>query len=119
MKGLEFITYKDKKIALMDISHTEPAEIQKLTQEAASRIAQLPAKSALILTDVTDTVYNQDTSTAMKEFSKGNTPFVRASAVVGISAVQTVLLQTISVLTGRHIRVCKDREEAMEWLSTQ
>ena len=55
----------------------------------------------------------------MKDFADKNTPFVKASVVVGIDDLRNVLLLTISMFTGRKIKTCKDRNVAMEWLISQ
>jgi len=119
MKSFEFVDYKGKQIAVVDLANTKVNEINAILTEARNKISQLPQKSALILTDVTNAEYNRASSAAMKEFANNNTPFVKASVVVGIDDLRNVLLQTISMLTGRRIKTCKDRNGAMEWLISQ
>ena len=119
MKSFEFIHYKGEQIAVVDLANTNVDEINAILMEARKQICRLPQKSALILTDVTNAIYNRASSAAMKEFADKNTPFVKASVVVGIDDLRNVLLQTISIFTGRKIKTCKDRDGAMEWLVSQ
>jgi hypothetical protein len=116
MKPFESISYKGKTIIIVDISNTKPNEAIVALQEAQQEIAKLPPKSALILTDATNAIYNKASSAAMKEFAAKNTPFVKASAVVGADGIRAILLEAVRLLTRREIKACESREEAMEWL---
>jgi hypothetical protein len=117
VKPFEIVLYKGKKIVLVDISNTNTEQILAALPAAQKQIAFLPPKSALILTDVTNTVYNKEVSAAIKEFSAKNTPYVRASAVVGVDGLRSVLLQAVTMITHREIKACKTRDEAIEWLA--
>jgi hypothetical protein len=77
----------------------------------------LPRNSVLILTDATNAIYNKESAKAMKDFASKNTPFVKASAVVGADGFRAVLLEAIRSLTKRKIKACKNRADAMEWLA--
>jgi hypothetical protein len=79
-------------------------------------IAKNPPKSALILTDSTGATYNSEVSTAMKNFSQNNTPYVKGSAVVGADSMRKVLVAAIRLATKRDIRTFDSREEALDWL---
>ena len=118
MKNCETVIYKGKAVIVVDIAHTTADETIYVLEQAKKKIAALPSKSGLILTDATDTVYNTATSAAMKEFSNHNTPFIKASAVVGAEGLRAVLVQAIARLTRRAIRLCKTRDEALDWLAS-
>ena len=116
MKPFESIYYKGKTIVIVDISNTKPEEAIIALREAQPQIALLPLKSALIVTDATNAIYNKESAKAMKEFAAKNTPFVKASAVVGADGFRAVLLEMVRLFTKREIKACKNRDEAMEWL---
>jgi hypothetical protein len=116
MKPFESIYYRGKTIIIVDISNTKPEEAIIALREAQQQIALLPLKSVLILTEVTNAIYNKESAKAMKEFAAKNTPFVKASAVVGADGFRAVLLEAVRLLTRREIKACKNRDEAMEWL---
>lgn len=80
------------------------------------QIATLPRNSVLILTDATNARYNRQSAAAMKEFAAQNSPFVKASAVVGADGLREVLLDAVRFFTRRPIKACATREEALEWL---
>ena len=117
--AFETVSYQGKTIVIVDIANTKPDEAIAALQEAQQQISKLPPKSALILTDATNAVYNKASSAAMKDFAAKNTPFVKASAVVGADGIRTILLEAVRLLTRREIRACATREEAMAWLASK
>jgi hypothetical protein len=117
--GFQIVPYKGKRIAVVDIARTTPGEAILVLGDAQKQIAQFPPKSALVLTDATDATYNQQSSAAVKEFAARNGPYVKASAVVGADGLRSVLLRLVATVTGRNIKPCRDRSEALEWLSSQ
>ncbi len=118
-KTFRFVNYKGKQIGIVDFGYTTPEEAIAVMVEGQAQIRKLPPKSALILTDATHAVYSRDSAAALKAFSRGNTPYIKASAVVGVEGVLFILMQAVIRVTGRHYHVCKTRAEAMEWLISQ
>jgi hypothetical protein len=110
------IVRNGRKIVIVDISHARPDEAIAILRDAAPVVSAHPEKSALLLTDVTSASYNKESAEAMKNYSARNTPFVRASAVVGADGLRAVLLSAVRVLTGRDIRAFPDRDSAIAWL---
>ncbi len=119
MKGIELIQHEGCAVTLLHLAGTKPDESIGVIREAQAHLSLQSPKSVLLLTDVTDVVFNQASMAALQEFSRVNTPRIAASAVVGADGLRSVALQTIALLTGRHIRACETREEALEWLTSQ
>ncbi|MCJ7531335.1 MAG: hypothetical protein MUO64_09940 [Anaerolineales bacterium] len=117
MDRVQFLSHNDKQIVLLDLSHCQTIERIPLIEQAKIVIAGLPPKSSLVLTDVTEGVYTKDVDNAIKDFVSHNTPYIKASAVVGADGIRLVLLQTVIFLTRREIKTCKTRHEAMDWLA--
>jgi hypothetical protein len=55
----------------------------------------------------------------MKRYSAANTPFVKASVVVGIGGLKRVLYQAVVKLSGRNIATLDTVDEAKDWLAAQ
>lgn len=120
MEKAQFITYKGKKILLEDFTAVKPGpEFGELIKVAQGMIAAEPAKSVLALFDATGGSFNVDILTTMKEFTKANTPYIKAAAVVGITGLLEVALSTVSKFSGREFHSFKTREEALDWLAVQ
>ena len=119
MKSLESVIHKGKRICIVDISNSKPQDALTVLNESQNQISKLISKTALIITDVTNTVYNKDSTSAFKKFALRNTHYIKASAVVGADIILTLLLKIIAALTGRNIKSFKTRNEALDWLATK
>ncbi len=119
MKPFEVVDYKGKRIAVLDISNSKPAEAVAAYKGAQQKIMAMPKNSVLILTDASNAVYNKDSADATKEFVAKNTPFVKASAVVGADGMREMVKNTASVQSHRKIESFKTQKEAMDWLVAQ
>jgi hypothetical protein len=82
-------------------------------------IRQYSSKSALLITDVTDTKFDAGISSIIKEYAQHNTPYVKASALVGVAGMQKVILSAVKRLTGRDYYLANTMDEAIEWLIKQ
>lgn len=119
MKAFEIIPYKGKNIAMVDISNTTTEQVLVALVDAQKKISKMPENSVLIMTDGTNAAYNKDTGAAMKEFLAKNTPYIRASAVVGVEGLKAVLQTTVAMTTKREIASFSTRGEAMDWLAAK
>ena len=120
MERVRFTKHKGKDILIVDVSDSRNAEenIAVIT-EARKHIDIQAPKSLLLLTNVTNAHYDPKAADAMKAYSKANTPYVKASAVVGVSGIKRVIYQAIVKMTGRHIATFDTVEQALDWLAEQ
>lgn len=116
MDRVRTITHKGKSIVLVDLADSQPCDTLGALPAAKPLISKAGPKAALVLTDVTNAVYDKEVAGAMKEFVSSNTPFIRASAIVGADGVRLVLLQTVIMITRREIKTFSNRDQALEWL---
>jgi hypothetical protein len=75
-------------------------------------------RSTLLLTDFTGSTFNQDVTDAMRQLATDHKPYVRASAVFGMTAIMRVILRAVIALTGRDIRLFAQRSEAIAYLAS-
>ncbi len=118
MPRVETVVHKGKSIVVVDLSSCPPEETLKVLPIAKTVIARMAPKSVRVLTDVTGAIYTKEVAAAIKDFSDKNTPYVRASAVVGAEGIRLVLLQTVTMLTRREIKTYRTRPEALDWLAS-
>lgn len=71
------------------------------------------------MTDATKASYNAETRAAIKEFAAKNTPFIKASEVVGVDGMKSVLQTAVAMQNRRDIAAFPTRGEAMDWLIAQ
>lgn len=118
MAGIRLIEHKGKKILYEDYSSTGPGTIDPLLEEAAKIIRSSPEKSVLALVNVSGAKFNPEVSAKMKEFVKLNTPYIKVSAIVGMSGLQSVIYRAILAFTGRtNLKVFGSEQEAKEFLA--
>ncbi|PKL83198.1 MAG: hypothetical protein CVV24_06170 [Ignavibacteriae bacterium HGW-Ignavibacteriae-3] len=119
MGKIGFIDYKGFKILLFDFSYLNNSkEILEFIKEAGLIARKQVLKSVLVVTDVTEAHYNIEVTQAMKELAKGNAPYIKASAVVGVTGLKKILYDAVIKFSGRDIKIFDNRESAMEWLIT-
>ena len=85
-------------------------------EQSRAAIRGAAERSVLILTDFTGSRFNAQMVDAAKTLAADNKPFVRASALVGLSGLQTVLFTGVNQSAEREIQWFTDLESAKFWL---
>jgi hypothetical protein len=120
MERVRLIQHHGKNILLEDFTGLTPGkEFMDTLDTARKTIAGQPAKSVLALLDATNAHYDGETLSALQDFVKANTPFIKAASVVGIGGLSKIALNAITRFSGRTFGIFNTREEAMEWLVKQ
>lgn len=120
MEKVKILSHKGKRIVFQDLSNSRDAKTNmEIFAETQSVIEKEPEKSVLLLTDVTNAHYDIEAADFMKKFSVAVTPYMKASAAIGVSGIKRVLLASLIKLSGRDIRLFDNAEDAMDWLVEQ
>ena len=118
MERLKLVNRIGKDILIIDLSHCPVPDALPVLEHAKPLIRSRPPKSLLTLIDVSGSHYNQEFTNAVKVFAQGNEPFVRATALVGVTTVfAQTLISLIQSLLRRPLQCCNDVESALAWLS--
>jgi hypothetical protein len=114
------ITHSGRKIIFQDFSHMKPGEeFQRNIQRAQVLIRAGPRKSVLSLSDVGGSTFNSEVVRTFKDFTKGNEPYIRASAIVGVDGLIRVGLKGVALASGRTFGIFDTKQEAIDWLVGQ
>lgn len=89
----------------------------KFIEHAKKIIQSQPEKSVLTLTDVTHARYNAKVVSVMQEYVKGNKPYVKASAILGINPIKKIIFNKIMEFTQRELFAFDTEEKAKDWLA--
>ena len=120
MERTRFIEHKGKQILLLDYAGVrDPDEALRSIEHSKHVVASQPASSLLVMTVVRDARYNAAVLQAMKELASHNEPYVRHSAVVGMSGLHRIAYQAVILFSKRNIKVFDQEAEALDWLVTQ
>jgi hypothetical protein len=114
--------YKNKSIFCLDLSGLklpDKSKFVKLVEEAKEKIETHPPKSLLVITKVNNTGFDTEIASTIAEYASHNTPYVKASAIVGIAGLQKIILTAIKTITKRDFYLADTMEEAQEWLVNQ
>ena len=115
-----FTEHRGKRILLLDYSGvTDQEEALREIEHSRRVVALQPPGSLLVMTNVKNARYNSAVVQAMKELAAHNAPYVRASAIVGMSGLHRVAYQAVILFTKRKIQVFDTPEEALDWLVQQ
>lgn len=116
MERIRFFDHEGVQILFLDFSSCKADEAIQTIESAKNIIRSQPENSLLVLTDVTDGRFNSEVSDAMKEFAKNNRPFVKASAIVGITGLKKIIFDSVIRFSRRRIHTFADHDSAKEWL---
>ena len=120
MERTRFIEHQGHRILVLDFAGIRDPE-EALREIAHSRevVARQPPGSLLVMTLVRDARYNAAVLQGMKELAAHNAPYVKASAVVGMSGLHRIAYQAVILFSKRNIKVFDQEAEALAWLVTQ
>lgn len=120
MAGINFIMHAGKRMLYLDFTKMTKEEFYESLKKARVIIDVEPEKSLLVLVNVEGATFDTSISGAMKEFSKANTPYVRATAVYGMTGLMTVIFRGIMTFTGRkNLAPFDSLEKAKDYLAGQ
>jgi len=118
MRKPEIISYKGKSIVYLDFSNMKDKdEIMKLENDGAVYARSQPLNSVYTLTNMEGMFFNNELKKFFEETAKGNTPYVKAGAVVGMTGLISIMYNAFVSVTGRAIKSCKTKDEALEFLA--
>ena len=120
MERTRFIEHQGHRILVLDFAGIRDPE-EALREIAHSRevVARQPPASLRVMTLVRDARYNAAVLQGMKELAAHNAPYVKASAVVGMSGLHRIAYQAVILFSKRNIKVFDQEADALAWLLTQ
>jgi hypothetical protein len=110
--------YKGQRYFLADYSgFGTNFESLKLEVDAADAIlVKEPPDSVRVLLDFRGTVGSTEVVNYFKDSAARTRKYVKKNAVLGISGVRKVLLESVSRITGQVALAFNDEDKAIEWL---
>lgn len=108
-----------RQYVLFDLSHIKHnADFMAVTEDFKRYVRQQGAHSVYALADVKDVLYDSQTKQIMVNLLAHNEPYVRAAAVFGLDGIKQMMVKSILKASRRNnIKLCRSREQAMDWLA--
>lgn len=119
MERSKFIQHKGTQIYLLDCSHCQPEDYKAIIVECARNVQSQPKKSVLTLTIAGGGTFDKETISELMILTRDNEPYVRKSAIVGVSGLQKIVLNTVSAFSKREFKLFDDLEAAKDYLAAQ
>lgn len=94
-------------------------EAVALVRSSADLMRREPPGSVLVLTNVEGSRFNKKVLDAILELMAGNKPYVKASALTGMSGIMRAAYGAMGKLTGRRLQATSTVAEARDWLAAQ
>jgi|SRR5512138_346894 hypothetical protein len=113
-----FIQHNGKEIFLLDCSNCKPGEVHEIIDECARQVRARPEKSVLTMTIAGGGKFDNETVNRLKELTKGNEPYVKKAALVGITGLYKVIVMAIATFSRREFHMFDTVEEAQEYLTS-
>ena len=118
MPEIKFLTHKGVKILYENFENGKPIEIIPWIEKAKAVIRIQPKKSVLGLVNVKGASFDMSVTAALKEFVKGNEPYMKCAAIYGVEGLKEVIFRSVLVFTGRkNLVLCKTLEEGKDFLA--
>ena len=117
MGGTKIINHKGISIFYMDFSNAKSLnEVITIIDESISFIRKQPQGSVVALTNLQDMYFNNEVKNTFSTFLAGNKPYIKRSAVFGMSGLARILFNGLMKITGRDVRSFEKMEDAKNFL---
>lgn len=117
MNNPEFISYKGKTIVYLDFSDMKKVDDIKIClNEGCEYIRKQSPNSVLTLTNTENMFFNNEVRKHFEEKVKGNAPYVKAGAIIGMTGLISIMYSAFVRFTGRNLKLFKSKEEALDYL---
>lgn len=113
---IRFVTHKNAKVLLVDLSNCTPEEITRLCHLVPRYVTAEPRGSLLLLADFSGAKFNKAAVASLKEGTVYDRPHLKRSAWVGTETLAKVFYENIKAFSQRDLPTFKTRDEALDWL---
>ena len=104
MENARFTTEYGKEFFFLNFDYSAIEEAFPLIEECADQVRRRPENSVLTLTVVSKGKFNTELVDYLKDLTKGNTPYVRKAAVVGVVGLYRVVISAISIFSKKRFQ---------------
>ena len=122
MPDVRVVQYAGKSVVVIDVSGTQAQQADEVVAafaRAKEIITGSPEKSVRALTNVTGSHFSKAMVEGVTDLASHATPYLIASAAVGVSGLKMVVAQGLFSLIGRKVELFATEQEALDWLVRQ
>lgn len=115
--SIEWISHKGKKILLIDYSGLEGEAQTKQIEDAVDTLIKTGHKDNLTLTDISKIAISKEFTDKAQLMGKKSALVTKKAAIVGVTGIRKVILQTVNTFSGNQRKPFDSVEEAKDWLA--
>lgn len=119
MRSIERIPYKGVSIMYTNASGLETDEALDLFRSTVGTVEKMPLKSVLSLVNLKGVELSRSFNNELKSITEQNSPYIKATAICGLSAMASFIAKSIIRFTKRNAKFFDDIEEAKVWLLSE
>ena len=119
MDAVRTLEHFGASILFANLGHSDTSVVLERIAELRTKVAEYKPGTALVLTDVKGASIDPKVLAALGEMVTANKPYVKASAVVGLTPKRDEIRQAVASLAGRDLQAFDDVEPALDWLAEQ
>lgn len=120
MQKVQITEYQGKKIIQLNFSMLKSEEeIATVIKESIPFIRDNSSGSVCVISNLEGMHFNNRIRDMFTEFTKGNKNYVKASAIIGATGLQTFMINGINKVTGRKLKSFDNLQLAKDWLVSQ
>ena len=115
---IRFIEHKGKQVLLVDISHCNAVDLERIAGYVPKYVTAEPRGSVLLLADFTGAEFSREAAMRLKESTVFDRPHLKRSAWVGSESIPHVFYENIKTFSQRSANVQNTREAWTGWSRT-
>jgi hypothetical protein len=120
MSKAQVTNYQGFNIIYLDFTNLKNEEdIISVINESKPLIQNNPPLSLYFLSDISGMHFNNKIREIFTAFTDSNKSYVKASAIVGATGLQNIMINGINKMTGRKLKSFSDHASAKNWLISQ
>jgi hypothetical protein len=114
-----WIEHNGKKILYQDFANLffNIEAVKNELSEVQDIVLNEPENSLLIISDFTNTEISGDLMSILNQASKTTKPYIRKTAVLGVSGIKRTFGDLLSRITGQPLVYFTNETDALEWLT--
>jgi len=118
MAGTEILKHNGKSIFYMNFTNVSSIEeIKSIIDQSIKFIRIQPQKSVIALTNLENIFFNSHVKDLFLDFVKHNEPYIKTSAVIGMSGLVRIMFNGVMKLSGRDVRSHETMNKALDFLT--
>lgn len=117
MERAKFVEHKGQRIFSMDCTDASLEEMNQIIEACAREVRSLPEKSVFTLIVAGGSSFSGATISRLKGLARDNAPYVKASAIVGVTGLYKIVFNAVSIFSKRRFHLFDTVDEALDFLA--